>query len=46
MSFDNIVATTLERYFTSGKATDNIFSRTAVLDFVKRRAKLEPQTGS
>ena len=45
MAFDNIVATTLERYFSSGKATDNIFSRTAVLDFVKRRAKLEPQGG-
>ena len=45
MSFDNIVGTTLERYFTSGKATDNIFSRTAVLDFVKRRATIQSQGG-
>ena len=45
MAFDNIVGTTLERYFTSGKATDNIFSRTAVLDFLKRRAKIESQGG-
>lgn len=45
MSFDNIVATTLERYFTSGKATDNIFARTAALDFLKRRAKLDAQGG-
>ena len=45
MAFDNIVGTTLERYFTSGKATDNIFARTAVLDFLKRRAKLESQGG-
>ena len=35
MAFDNIVGTTLERYFTSGKATDNIFKRTAVLDFLR-----------
>ena len=45
MAFDNIVGTTLERYFTSGKATDNIFARTAALDFLKRRAKLEAQGG-
>lgn len=45
MAFDNIVATTLERYFSSGKATDNIFARTAVLDFLKRRAKLDAQGG-
>lgn len=45
MAFDNIIGTTLERYFTSGKATDNIFSRTAVLDFLKRRAKIESQGG-
>lgn len=45
MSFDNIVGTTLERYFSSGKATDNIFKRTAVLDFLRRRAKLESQGG-
>ena len=45
MSFDNIVGTTLERYFTSGKATDNIFARTAVLDFIKRRAKIDVQGG-
>lgn len=45
MAFDNIVSTTLERYFTSGKATDNIFKRTAVLDFLKRRAKLDFQGG-
>jgi hypothetical protein len=42
---DNIVSTTLERYFTSGKATDNIFARTAVLDFLKRRAKINGQGG-
>lgn len=45
MSFDNIVATTMERYFSSGKATDNIFSRTAVLDFLNRRAKIDVQGG-
>ena len=45
MAFDNIIGTTLERYFTSGKATDNIFSRTAVMDFLKRRAKLDVQGG-
>lgn len=45
MAFDNIVGTTLERYFTSGKATDNIFARTAVLDFLKRRAKIDVQGG-
>ena len=45
MSFDNVVGTTLQRYFTSGKATDNIFARTAVLDFLKRRAKIEAQGG-
>jgi hypothetical protein len=45
MAFDNIVSTTLERYFTSGKATDNIFARTAVLDFLKRRAKINAQGG-
>ena len=45
MAFDNIVSTTLERYFTSGKATDNIFARTAVLDFLKRRSKINAQGG-
>lgn len=45
MAFDNIVGTTLEKYITSGKATDNIFKRTAVLDFLKRRAKLDVQGG-
>lgn len=45
MAFDNIVGTTLEKYVTSGKATDNIFARTAVLDFLKRRAKLDVQGG-
>jgi len=44
-TFDNIVGTTLERYFGSGKATDNIFQRTAVLDFLKRRAKIDSQGG-
>lgn len=45
MAFDNIVGTTLEKYVTSGKATDNIFSRTAALDFLNRRAKLDVQSG-
>jgi hypothetical protein len=45
MAFDNIIGTTLERYFGSGKATDNIFARTAVLDFLSRRAKLDAQGG-
>jgi len=45
MAFDNNVATTLQRYITSGKATDNIFKRTAVMDFLKRRAKLDVQGG-
>jgi hypothetical protein len=45
MAFDNIVGTTLERYFSSGKAVDNIFSRTAVLDFLKRRGKIDVQGG-
>jgi len=42
---NNIIGTTLERYFSSGKATDNIFSRTAALDFLYRRAKLDAQGG-
>jgi len=45
MALDNIVGTTLERYFTSGKATDNIFKRTAALDFLKRRSKIDAQGG-
>jgi hypothetical protein len=45
MAFNNIVGTTLEKYFSSGKATDNIFKRTAVLDFLQRRAKIESQGG-
>lgn len=45
MAFDNIVGTTLEKYVTSGKATDNIFSRTAALDFLNRRAKFDVQSG-
>jgi hypothetical protein len=45
MALNNIVASTLEKYFTSGKATDNIFKRTAVLDFLNRRAKINTQGG-
>lgn len=45
MAFDNLTATTLERYFNSGKATDNIFSRTAVLDWLNRKAKIQVQGG-
>jgi hypothetical protein len=46
-SFDNIVATTLKRYFTDGgKAVDNIFKRTAALDWLKNTAKLDEQGGS
>lgn len=45
MALNNIVASTLEKYFTSGKATDNIFKRTAALDFLNRRAKINTQGG-
>ena len=45
MALNNIVGSTLEKYFTSGKATDNIFKRTAVLDFLNRRAKINTQGG-
>ena len=45
MAFDNIIGTTLERYFSSGKATDNIFSRTAVMDWMKRKCKIDVQGG-
>ena len=45
-NFDNIVTTTLQRYFNeNGKAVDNIFKRVPVLDFFKRRAKLDAQGG-
>jgi hypothetical protein len=46
-NFDNIVATTLKRYFTEGgKAVDNIFKRSAALDWIKNTAKLDAQGGS
>jgi hypothetical protein len=46
-NFDNIVATTLQKYFTEGgKAVDNIFKRTAALDWLKNTAKLDSQGGS
>lgn len=46
-NFDNIVATTLKRYFTEGgKAVDNIFRRTAALDWLKNTAKLDTQGGA
>ena len=46
-NFDNIVATTLKRYFTdSGKAVDNIFKRSAALDWIKNTAKIDAQGGS
>lgn len=45
MALNNIIGTTLERYVTSGKAVDNIFGRTAALDFLRRRAKFDVQGG-
>lgn len=46
-NFDNIVASTLKKYFTEGgKAVDNIFQRSAALDWLKRTAKLDAQGGS
>lgn len=46
-NFNNIVATTLQRYFTDGgKAVDNIFKRSAALDWLKNTAKLDAQGGS
>jgi hypothetical protein len=46
-NFDNIVASTLKKYFTdSGKAADNIFKRTAALDWLKNTAKLDTQGGA
>lgn len=45
-AFDQRVATTLKRYFTEGgKAVDNIFRRTAALDWLKNTAKLDAQGG-
>lgn len=46
-NFDNIVATTLKKYFTdSGKAVDNIFKRTAALDWILKSGKLQTQGGA
>lgn len=46
-NFDNIVATTLKKYFApGGKAVDNIFRRTAALDWLKNKAKLDTQGGA
>lgn len=46
-NFDNIVATTLKRYFTEGgKAVDNIFKRSAALDWLKNTAKIDAQGGA
>lgn len=46
-NFDNIVATTLKKYFTEGgKAVDNIFKRSAALDWIKNTAKLDSQGGA
>lgn len=46
-NFDNIVATTLKKYFApGGKAVDNIFKRTALLDWLKNSAKLDAQGGA
>jgi hypothetical protein len=46
-NFDNIVATTLKKYFApGGKAVDNIFKRTAALDWLKSHAKLDAQGGA
>jgi hypothetical protein len=45
-NFDQRVATTLKRYFTEGgKAVDNIFKRSAALDWIKNSAKLDAQGG-
>lgn len=46
-NFDNIVATTLKAYFApGGKAVDNIFQRTAVLDWIQKSAKISTQGGA
>lgn len=45
-NYDNIVATTLAKYFApGGKAVDNIFKRTAALDWIMNTAKLDAQGG-
>jgi hypothetical protein len=47
MAFDNIVGTTLRKYFApGGKAVDNIFSRTATLNWLNTKAKLQSQGGT
>lgn len=46
-NFDNIIATTLKKYFTKdGKAVDNIFKRTAALQWLKEKAKIDAQGGA
>jgi hypothetical protein len=46
-NFDNIVATTLKKYFApDGKAVDNIFKRTALLNWLKDSAKIDAQGGA
>lgn len=46
-NFDNILATTLKKYFTSnGKAVDNIFRRVAALNWLKESAKIDSQGGA
>jgi hypothetical protein len=47
MAFDNIVGTTLRKYFApGGKAVDNIFKRTATLNWLQTKAKLQSQGGT
>jgi hypothetical protein len=47
MAFDNIVGTTMRKYFApGGKAVDNIFSRTATLNWLNTKAKLQSQGGT
>lgn len=46
-NFDQIVATTLKKYFApDGKAVDNIFKRTAALSWLKDKAKIQTQGGA
>lgn len=47
VNFDNLVSTTLKSYFApGGKAVDNIFKRTALLDYLKNKCKLDEQGGT
>jgi hypothetical protein len=46
VSEQNLIASTVEKYFApGGKAVDNIFQRTAALNWLNKKAKLDSQGG-